>query len=55
MNSPQGHADARRSWRDDLTVHPAADPFPPIPADEIKEFAADFISMPSRHDWHASA
>jgi hypothetical protein len=30
-----------KTWRDVLTIHPAADLFPPIPEAELKELAAD--------------
>ena len=33
----------RRSWRDVLPIHPAADRFPPITAEELRELGTDIV------------
>jgi hypothetical protein len=39
----QTEAPSRKSWRDVLPIHPAAELFPPMSSDELRELGADIV------------
>src|SRR5215471_7376976 len=39
----QTEAPSRKSWRDALPIHPAAELFPPMSSDELRELGADIV------------
>src|SRR5215831_8247972 len=44
---------SRKSWRDILPIHPAAELFPPISPDELKAFGEDILRNGLTSGWAA--